>query len=170
VTTKSFRKERSVEMVKNIFLVYSFIFSIAIHAQTPTVNAICSTDQSWCEMAASEFQKAMGMRVLQTHKPTGEALAQLRAEASNPKTDIWWGGTGDPFLQAAEIGLLESYRPAYINDLHSWSVRQYEITQNMVGRVLYQWNWFWLQHRSIKKEKITGAAALVRHDQTDLQR
>jgi len=121
-------------------------------------------------MAASEFQKAMGMRVLQTHKPTGEALAQLRAEASNPKTDIWWGGTGDPFLQAAEIGLLESYRPAYINDLHSWSVRQYEITQNMVGRVLYQWNWFWLQNRSIKKEKITGAAALVRHDQTDLQR
>jgi uncharacterized protein len=22
----------------------------------------------------------------------------------NPKTDIWWGSTGDPFLQAAEVG------------------------------------------------------------------
>jgi iron(III) transport system substrate-binding protein len=63
-----------------------------------TVTALCSTDQSWCELAATEFQKATGLRVLQTRKATGEALAQLRAEASNPKTDLWWGGTGDPFL------------------------------------------------------------------------
>ena len=111
----------------------AFCMSSHASAQSNTLTAICSTDQSWCEMAASEYQKATGVRVLQTHKPTGEALAQLRAEASNPKTDIWWGGTGDPFLQAAEIGLLEAYRPAYINDLHSWSVRQYAMTQNMVG-------------------------------------
>ena len=91
-----------------------------------TITALCSTDQPWCELAAAEFQKATGIRVLQTRKPTGEALAQLRAEASNPKTDLWWGGTGDPFLLAAEAGLLEPYRPAYINDLHSWSVRQYD--------------------------------------------
>ncbi len=102
-------------------------------AQTSTVNAICSTDQAWCELAAQEFSKATGIRVLQTRKATGEALAQLRAEANNPKTDLWWGGTGDPFLQAAEIGLLDAYRPSYLNDLHGWSVRQYAMTQNMVG-------------------------------------
>ena len=45
-----------------------------------------------------------------------------------PKTDIWWGGTGDPFLQAAEQGLLAEYRPAYLHDLHSWSVRQYAMS------------------------------------------
>lgn len=105
-----------------------------VQAQTGgTVTAICSTDQSWCELAAKEFTRATGIRVLQTRKATGEALAQLRAEAANPKTDLWWGGTGDPFLQAAEIGLLEAYRPAYLNDLHGWSVRQYAMTQNMVG-------------------------------------
>lgn len=98
-----------------------------------TVNAICSTDQGWCELAAKEFTRATGVRVLQTRKATGEAMAQLRAEAANPKTDIWWGGTGDPFLQAAELGLLEAYRPSYINDLHAWSVRQYAMTQNRVG-------------------------------------
>jgi iron(III) transport system substrate-binding protein len=106
----------------------------AVHAQASgTVTALCSTDQSWCEMAATEFQKATGIRVLQTRKPTGEALAQLRAEAANPKTDLWWGGTGDPFLQAAEAGLLQPYRPTYINDLYDWSVRQYAMSQNMVG-------------------------------------
>jgi iron(III) transport system substrate-binding protein len=97
------------------------------------VNAICSTDQSWCELAASEFTKATGIRVAQTRKPTGEAFAQLRAEAANPKTDLWWGGTGDPYYQAAEIGLLDPYRPDYLNDLHGWAVRQYAMSQNYVG-------------------------------------
>ena len=78
------------------------------------LTALCSTDQSWCELAAKEFQAQTGIKVLQVRKATGEALAQLRAEAANPKTDLWWGGTGDPFLQAAEAGLLQAYRPAYL--------------------------------------------------------
>jgi iron(III) transport system substrate-binding protein len=106
--------------------------ALAAHAQG-TVNALCSTDAGWCEAAAAEFSRATGIRVLQAHKGTGEIGAQLRAEAANPKTDIWWGGTGDPFLQAAEEGLLEAYRPAYMNDLYDWSVRQYAMSGNRVG-------------------------------------
>ena len=71
-------------------------------AQRQQVTALCSTDQSWCELAAKEFEAQTGIKVLQVRKATGEALAQLRAEAANPKTDLWWGGTGDPFLQAAD--------------------------------------------------------------------
>ena len=97
------------------------------------VNALCSTDASWCEAAAAEFSRTTGIKVNQAHKGTGEIGAQLRAESANPKTDIWWGGTGDPFLQAAEQGLLEPYRPPYINDLHEWAVRQYAMSANMVG-------------------------------------
>lgn len=80
-------------------------------AKADVVNAIRSTDQSWCELAVSEFIKATGIRVLQTRKPTGEAFAQIRAEAANPKTDLWWGGTGDPYYQAAEVGLLDPNWP-----------------------------------------------------------
>lgn len=97
------------------------------------VNALCSTDAPWCEMAAAEFTKATGIKVNQAHKGTGEIAAQLRAEAQNPKTDLWWGGTGDPFLQVAEQGLLAAYRPAYLKDLHDWSVRQYDMSANQVG-------------------------------------
>ncbi len=133
----------------------------ALHAQTGgqgTVNAICSTDQGWCEMAAQEFTRETGIKVLQTRKATGEALAQLRAEASNPKTDIWWGGTGDPFLQAAEVGLLEPYRPAYINDLYAWSVRQYAMTGNMVGgfyssAIGFGWNTDLLKKKKLPEPK-----------------
>jgi len=133
----------------------------AAHAQgaaSGTVNAICSTDQPWCDLAASEFQKATGIKVLQTHRATGEALAQLRAEASNPKTDIWWGGTGDPFMQAADLGLLEAYRPAYLNDLHSWSVRQYAMTHDMVGgfytsAIGFGWNTELLKKKKLPEPK-----------------
>ena len=97
------------------------------------VNAYCSTNQSWCEMAASEFSKSTGIKVVQTHLGTGEALARLKAEAANPKTDIWWGGTGDPFLAAAEEKLLEAYRPPNMKDLYDWSVRQYDASNGMVG-------------------------------------
>lgn len=113
-------------------IMYCGVANLAL-AQGQHVTALCSTDQSWCELAAKEFQAATGIRVLQVRKATGEALAQLRAEASNPKTDLWWGGTGDPFLQAAEAGLLEAYRPAYLDDLHGWAVRQYAMSGNMVG-------------------------------------
>jgi iron(III) transport system substrate-binding protein len=96
-------------------------------------NAYCSTNQAWCELAATEFTKSTGIKVVQTHLGTGEALARLKAESANPKTDIWWGGTGDPFLAAAEEKLLDPYRPAYTKDLYDWSVRQYDMSGNTVG-------------------------------------
>ena len=119
-----------------------------------TVNALCSTDAGWCEAAAAAFTRETGIRVLQAHKGTGEIGAQLRAEAANPKTDIWWGGTGDPFLQAAEQGLLEPYRPAYINDLHDWAVRQYALSQNMVGGFYTSAMGFGFNTDLLKKKKL----------------
>jgi iron(III) transport system substrate-binding protein len=133
------------------------LMAIALHAPARAqgvVNAICSTDQSWCELAAQEFSKATGVRVLQTRKPTGEALAQLRAEAANPKTDLWWGGTGDPFYQAAEGGLLEAYRPDYLGDLHGWAVRQYAMSQNRVGGFYTSAIGFGWNEELLKKKKL----------------
>ena len=105
------------------------------NAQAPAMQltALCSTDQGWCELAAKEFTKRTGIKVLQVHKATGESLAQLKAESENPKTDIWWGGTGDPFLQAAEEGLLSAYRPAQFADFLPWSQNQYVISNDRVG-------------------------------------
>ena len=123
-------------------------------AQPQTVTALCSTDAPWCELAAKDFEAATGIKVLQARKSTGEALAQIRAEAANPKTDLWWGGTGDPFLQAAEIGLLQAYRPTYINDLHAWSVRQYAMSGNMVGGFYTSAIGFGFNEELLKKKKL----------------
>jgi len=133
--------------------VVAAIFSSHAGAQG-VVNALCSTDASWCEAAAAQFTKTTGIKVNQAHKGTGEIAAQLRAEAQNPKTDIWWGGTGDPFLQAAEIGLLEAYRPAYLQDLRDWAVRQYAMSGNMVGGFYTSAIGFGFNTDLLKKKKL----------------
>ena len=138
------------------------VFSAGVNgAQAQTagvVNAICATDQSWCELAAQEFSKVTGIKVNQSVKATGEALAQLRAEASNPKTDLWWGGVGDVYLQAAEVGILQPYRPSYLNELHDWSVQIYDISNNKVGgfytsAIGFGWNTELLQKKNLPEPK-----------------
>jgi len=84
----------------------------------------CSSDEAWCQQAKTEFEKKTGISVDMTRKSSGETYAQVKAESSNPKGDIWWGGTGDPHLQAAEEGLTQAYVSPLRNDLYEWANRQ----------------------------------------------
>lgn len=74
------------------------------------LNVICPVQAEWCALAATEFEKETGIKVGMTLKGSGESFAQIAAEKANPKLDVWFGGTGDPHLQAAEQGLLEEYK------------------------------------------------------------
>jgi iron(III) transport system substrate-binding protein len=84
----------------------------------------CSAQEEWCRPMAAAFEKATGTKVLMTRKSSGEVLAQIKAEAANPKGDLWWGGTGDPYLQAAEEGLTDPYVSPRLPELHDWAQRQ----------------------------------------------
>ncbi|MGB1311686.1 MAG: extracellular solute-binding protein, partial [Leucothrix sp.] len=84
----------------------------------------CSAQEDWCQLMAKGFQEATGIKVNMTRKSSGETMAQLKAEASNPKGDIWWGGTGDPHLQAAEEGLTEPYVSSMRGGLNDWAISQ----------------------------------------------
>jgi iron(III) transport system substrate-binding protein len=86
----------------------------------------CSALIDWCQLMANEFEKKSGVKVTMTQKGSGETFAQIRAEASNPKGDIWWGGTGDPHLQMAELDLSAEYRSPALAKLHPWARRQAE--------------------------------------------
>lgn len=74
-------------------------------AQAQTLSVVCSNEQAWCDLMAQNFKIDTGIDVAIVRKSTGEVLAQVRAEAGNPKIDVWWGGTGDPHLIAANEGL-----------------------------------------------------------------
>jgi iron(III) transport system substrate-binding protein len=70
------------------------------------------------------FEEATGIDVNMTRKSSGETFAQVKAEASNPKGDVWWGGTGDPHLQAAEEGLTAPYVSPMRAELNDWAINQ----------------------------------------------
>ena len=95
------------------------------HAQDAgQINVICSVQAEWCNMIQTVYARTTGVKVNMSLKGSGEALAQLIAEKANPKTDIWFGGTGDPHLQAAELGLTIEYKSPSLPQLHAWAQQQ----------------------------------------------
>ena len=100
------------------------------------MNLYCSSpNTAWCQGMAVGFEKATGIRVAVIQKATGEMLAQVKAEAANPKGDVWWAGPGDAYLQAAEEGLLETYASPNVAQLHDWARRITEVSGNRVAGV-----------------------------------
>jgi iron(III) transport system substrate-binding protein len=110
-------------MKKLLFGATVALLSAAAQAQGQ-VNIICSVQAEWCNLMATVYSKTTGTKVNMTAKGSGEALAQLNAEKANPKTDIWFGGTGDPHLQAAEQGLTLEYKSEQLAQLHPWAQKQ----------------------------------------------
>src|SRR5258708_37432498 len=81
-----------------------------------SVVVYCTVQEEWCREMATAFERETGIKVSMTRKSSGEFYAQIKAEAANPRGDIWWGGTGDPHLQAAEEGLTLEYESAMNKD------------------------------------------------------
>lgn len=88
------------------------------------VVVYCSTGEKWCRVMTEAFERETGIHVLMTRRSSGETYAQLRAESDQPRADIWWGGTGDPHLQAAQENLTQQYQSEKLSQLQDWAVRQ----------------------------------------------
>ena len=98
----------------------------AAHAQE--LNLICSADVVICELLVEQFEAGHDIDVNMVRLSSGEAYAKIRAEGRNPQTDLWWGGTGDPHLQAASDGLTMEYQSPMLEELHEWATRQAELS------------------------------------------
>jgi len=90
-----------------------------------TLNLYCSVQIEWCQAVATNFQRDTGIRVNMTQRGSGETAAAIRAEAQNPRGDVWFGGTGDPHLAAAEENLTQPYTSPNNGQLHPWALTQW---------------------------------------------
>jgi iron(III) transport system substrate-binding protein len=107
------------------------LFAGALAALLPGVanaqgqlTVYCSVQEEWCRPMMAAFERATGIRVAMTRRSSGETMTQIRAEAQNPRGDVWWGGTGDPHMQAAQENLTFEYRSPMMDQLHDWAVSQ----------------------------------------------
>ena len=94
---------------------------LSVAAAAAQVNVVCSMNPEWCRNAAAIYSRLHSVQVNVINKPTGESYAQLQAERERPKVDVWFGGTADPHLQAAENGILEVYKSPSLPQLHPWA-------------------------------------------------
>jgi iron(III) transport system substrate-binding protein len=118
----------------------------------------CTVQEEWCRPMVQAFEKATGIKVSMTRKSSGEFYAQIKAEAANPKGDIWWGGTGDPHLQAAEEGLTEPYKSPNMGQLQDWAIRQWDASKGRTvgvyaGALGYSYNTEQLKKKNIPPPK-----------------
>ena len=117
--------------MKKFGLVSSAVLMMAgaTAASADEINVVCSAEQDWCDLMVAAFEaENPDTDVLMVRKSTGETLAQIRAEAGNPKIDVWWGGTGDPHLIAAEEGLTQA-SGADTSDLLGWAQNMATISE-----------------------------------------
>lgn len=112
---------------KNLFIGAAFaLFPLTLVAQPKELVLYCSVGEEWCRAQSEAFSRETGINVLMTRKSSGETFAQIKAEQGQPRGDVWWGGTGDPHLQAAQEDLTQEYRSPSLSDVQDWALRQAE--------------------------------------------
>ena len=107
-------------------LVAGLAFSASTALAAGDLNLICSADVVICEQMKDMFEKENPIKVNMVRLSSGETYAKIRAEARNPKTDVWWAGTGDPHLQAASENLTLEYKSPMLDQLQDWAKKQAE--------------------------------------------
>jgi iron(III) transport system substrate-binding protein len=123
-------------MARTIFTTFGAVLTLAAGTVSPAAQAqgqlvlYCGVNEEWCRAASAAFERDTGIKVAMTRKSSGEIYAQVKAEGANPRGDVWWGGTGDPHMQAAEEGLTIEYKSPNMDALQDWAVRQWEQSKN----------------------------------------
>ena len=110
-----------MKMIRNTLhgalLATAVTFSSVVGAKAQdVVNVVCVTAE-WCEALREPFFEATGTRMEFLNLRTNESLVRIRAEASNPTLDVFYGGTGDPHFVAAGEGLTIPYESAVMDEL-----------------------------------------------------
>ena len=68
-----------------------------------------SCEEQYLSEACKKFQELYGINVEYQRLSTGEVQTKIAEEKGNPSADVWFGGTNDPYNEAAKDGLLEAY-------------------------------------------------------------
>lgn len=68
-----------------------------------------SCEEEYLSAVCAQFEKQTGVKTSYQRLSTGEVLTKIAEENGNPSADVWFGGTTDPYNEAAAKGLLEPY-------------------------------------------------------------
>ena len=82
-----------------------------------------SCEEEYLSAACEHFEELFGIKTQYQRLSTGEVQAKIEEEKGNPSADVWFGGTTDPYNEAAVGGLLEAYDAQHASHLLSDTYR-----------------------------------------------
>ena len=82
-----------------------------------TLNAYSIWPENYARPMMEAFEKASGIHVKFIRFSSGEALARVTAEKSNPQVDVLFGGPVETFTAGQTQGIFEPYTPPAAADL-----------------------------------------------------
>ena len=82
-----------------------------IHAAGKVLHIYEAFDTEEAKYYIEAFEKETGIDVVWVRMSSGEVLARVEAEASNPQASVWHAGSNTSHINAATKGLLAPYKP-----------------------------------------------------------
>ena len=82
-----------------------------------------SAEEAYVSAACKHFEELYGIKVSYQRLSTGEVQAKITEENGNPSADVWFGGTSDPYAEAASAGLLLPYEAKNASHLANQNYR-----------------------------------------------
>ncbi|MEO8305960.1 MAG: ABC transporter substrate-binding protein [Betaproteobacteria bacterium] len=99
------------------------VTALAAPVAAQEVTVLCNFEVDWCEALKATYEKTTGQKAVFIRRTDGESLAQIRAERSNPRADVYHAAESASAKQLASEGLLEAYKSPYVAELHDWAQR-----------------------------------------------
>src|SRR5262245_46015143 len=65
-----------------------------------TLTILGAAQEDYIQGIARAFEAETGVKTSYVRLSSGEALAKLRADKSNPQFSVWWGGPADGYIAA----------------------------------------------------------------------
>lgn len=94
-----------------IVLFVGFCFIGSGLAQQKVLHLYTAFDTEEAKLYIEAFEEETGIDVEWVRMSSGEVLARIEAEASNPQASVWHAGSNTSHINAASKGLLEPYQP-----------------------------------------------------------
>lgn len=116
-----------------------------------TLNIYTAFDTEEAKLYIEAFERETGIDVVWVRLSSGEVLARIEAEASNPQASVWHAGSNTSHINAASKGLLEPYRPNIDFELPpQFRARDWAWTGFYTGAIGFATNTRFLEQRGIQ--------------------
>src|SRR5438477_5079141 len=114
---------RSVNGRRLAVILGAVLLVAALPSAAQEVTVLCNYEVDWCEAMKAAYEKTTGDKAVFIRRTDGESLAQIRAEKSNPRADVYHAAESASAKALAAEGLLEAYKSPRVSELHDWAQR-----------------------------------------------